>query len=285
MIKKLSLFDFLDTLLMLAILVVIIYPFLNVLALSFSSTVYVVQNQVSFYPKGFTLKAFELTINDVRIPRAYLNTIIYTCAGTAVNLVMTTLAAYPLSVKSFFGRKVFMALILVTMFFSGGMIPNFILVRNLHMIDTIWAIIIPNAIWVIELLILKSFFESVDKNIYESAVIDGASEYRILAQFVVPLSKAALATIGLFFFMGHWNSYFIPLIYLNDSNKYPLQLILRGMLIGDTAKEFNNMESSVTTREAMKNATIVISMIPVLILYPFAQRYFTKGIMLGAVKG
>ena len=171
------------------------------------------------------------------------------------------------------------------MFFSGGMIPTFIVVQKLGLINSIWALVIPNAIWTTQLFILKSFYESISPSLYEAAIVDGASEYRILFQIIIPLSKPALASLALFYFMGHWNSYFLPLIYLNDLNKLPLQVILRDMLIDNTAGNPNLMTASKLTPEALKNATIFISMIPVLLIYPFVQKYFAKGIMLGSVKG
>ena len=285
MSKKWTLFDYINTFLMLIVLCITLYPMLYIIAVSFSDTIYIVQNKVNLFPKGFNIEAYKMILNDDRVPRAYLNTVIYTTVGTSINLLMTAVAAYPLARKNFFGKKYFMFIIAFTMFFSGGMIPNFLLVRSLNMIDTIWALVIPNAIWTVELLIIKSFYESLDKGLRESATIDGASEYRILFQIYIPLSKAALASVGLFYFMGHWNSFFIPLIYLNTAKKYPLTIILRDMLIYDTAKESNMEDSARMTPEAMKNATIFVSMIPVLIVYPFAQKYFVKGIMLGSVKG
>jgi putative aldouronate transport system permease protein len=283
--RKTTIFDVINITVLLFIAFITFYPVLYIVSVSFSDTTSIVQNKIRFFPKGFNLQAYKFILEDIRIPRAYLNTIMYTAAGTFVNILMTALGAYPLSKKGFFGRRFFMAAIVFTMFFNGGMIPNYIIVQKLKLIDTIWAIIIPNAIWTMELLILKSFYESIPASLYESAIVDGASEYRILFQIMLPLSKAALASIGLFYFMGHWNSFFIPLIYLNDAKKFPLQLVLREMLIFDTAKESNLMDQSMMTPEAMKNATIFISMIPVLLIYPFAQKYFVKGVMVGSVKG
>jgi putative aldouronate transport system permease protein len=285
MSKKWTLFDYINAFFMLIVLCVTLYPMLYIVSVSFSDTVYILQNKVRLLPRGFNIEAYKMIFTDVRIPRAYLNTIIYTTVGTFINLFMTSLAAYPLARKTFFGRKYFLIMISLTMFFSGGMIPNFLLVNALNLIDTIWALVIPNAIWTIELLIIKSFFETLDKGIRESATIDGASEFRILFQIYIPLSKAALASVALFFFMGHWNSFFIPLVYLNDARKYPLTIVLRDMLIYDTAKESNMEDAARMTPEAMKNATIVVSMIPVLLVYPFAQKYFVKGVMLGSIKG
>ncbi|WJH35936.1 carbohydrate ABC transporter permease [Paenibacillus sp. CC-CFT747] len=178
-----------------------------------------------------------------------------------------------------------MIAIVLTMFLNGGIIPTYLIVQKLHMIDSIWAIVIPNAIWTMELLILKSFYENMSGSLRESALIDGASEYRILFSIILPLSKPALASIGLFYFMGHWNSFFIPMIYLNDTKLYPLQVVLRDMLFFDTTQQNSLVDQSAITPQAMKNATIFVSMVPVLLVYPFAQKYFAKGIMLGSEKG
>jgi putative aldouronate transport system permease protein len=281
-------FTFFDAVLIVLLSIVgiaTVYPVIYIIAISFSDTAYIVQNRVFLWPRGFSLDAYKQIIENPRIPRAYLNTILYTSLGTFINLAMTAIAAYPLSRPGFFGRKFFMLAIILTMFLTGGIIPTYLIVQKLHMIDTIWAIVIPNAIWTIELLILKSFYESMSSSLRESALIDGASEFRILRSIIIPLSKPALASIGLFYFMGHWNSFFIPMIYLNDQDLYPLQVVLRDMLMFGSAQENSLIDKSTITPQAMKNATIFVSMVPVLIIYPFAQKYFAKGVMLGSEKG
>lgn len=283
--KRWNFFDILNTLLMTFVLFTILYPLLYIVAISFSDSYYVVQNKISFYPKGFNITAYIKIFKHALVPRAYLNTILYTALGTSVNLLLTAISAYPLSRKTFFGRSVYMKLIVFTMLFSGGMIPNYIIVSKLGLLDSIWALVLPNAIWTFELLILKSFYESLPMDLHESAIIDGASEFRILFKIFIPLSKAALASIGLFYFMGHWNSFFIPMIYLNTIEKYPLQVVLRDMLIQNTVMSTTSDEMKDLTPETLKNATIFISMVPVLLVYPFAQRYFVKGVMLGSIKG
>ncbi|EGL15952.1 MULTISPECIES: carbohydrate ABC transporter permease [Paenibacillus] len=284
-LRKFGLFDLMNVIILSLVAAATVYPVLYIIAISFSDSAYIVQNKVFLWPRGFNLDAYKEILQNPRIPRAYLNTILYTGVGTFINLLMTAVAAYPLSRKTFFGRKYFMIAIVITMFLNGGIIPTYIVVQKLHLLDSIWALVLPNAIWTIELLILKSFYESMSSSLRESALIDGASEYRILFSIIIPLSKPALASIGLFYFMGHWNSFFLPLIYLNDANLYPLQVVLRDMLIFDQAKESGLVDQAALTPEAMKNATIFISMIPVLLIYPFAQKYFAKGIMLGSEKG
>ncbi|MFK7697476.1 carbohydrate ABC transporter permease [Paenibacillus sp. HJGM_3] len=283
--RKFTLFDAVLIVVLTLIGIVTIYPVVYIVAISFSDTASIVQNRVFLWPKGFNIEAYKQIIENPKIPRAYWNTILYTGLGTFINLLMTAVAAYPLSRPGFFGRKFFMIAIVLTMFLTGGIIPTYLIVQKLHMIDTIWAIVIPNAIWTVELLILKSFYESMSGSLRESALIDGASEYRILFNIIIPLSKPALASIGLFYFMGHWNSFFIPMIYLNDPHLYPLQVVLREMLMFDTVQETSLIDKSTITPQSMKNATIFVSMVPVLLIYPFAQKYFAKGVMLGAEKG
>ncbi|WP_082112202.1 carbohydrate ABC transporter permease [Paenibacillus sp. DMB20] len=271
---------------MLCLSVVILYPIIYITAVSFSDTASVLQGKVTLLPKGFNLDAYAQVLKDERIPRAYLNTIFYTTLGTTINLLMTAIAAYPLARKDFFGRKFFLLAIVMTMFLNPGIIPNYLIVQELGLIDSVWALVLPNAIWTFELIILKSFYENMSEALREAAVVDGASEYRILFQIMIPLSKPALASIGLFYFMGHWNSFFIPLIYLNDATMYPLQVVLRDMLIfADSSNNTNLVDAAALAPQAMKNATIVLSMIPVLLIYPFAQKYFAKGVMLGSEKG
>ncbi|HEY0827444.1 MAG TPA: carbohydrate ABC transporter permease [Bacilli bacterium] len=282
--QKISLFDAINFLVMVGIAAVTVYPVFYIVAISFSDTIYIVQSKVFLWPKGFNIDAYKQVLSHDRVPRAYLNTILYTSMGMTFNLMMTAVAAYPLSRKGFFGRKYFMIAIVLTMFLNGGIIPNYLIVQKLGLIDTMWALIIPNAIWTFELLILKSFYENMSESLRESALMDGASEYRILFNIIIPLSKPALASIGLFYFMGHWNSFFIPLIYLNDAKLHPLQLVLRDLLIFDSSKNSNLVDQSALSSEALKNATIFLTMIPVLMVYPFAQKYFAKGVMLGSVK-
>ena len=283
--EKTGLFDIIIALVMGLILVIILYPMLNIIAISFSGSAHVVQRSVTVFPRGFTLDAYREIFSSPKIPHAYMNTFIYTGLGTVINILMTILTAYPLSKSHLVGRKGFMTMIMLTMFFSGGMIPTYIVVRTLGMINTIWSLLLPNAIWTIELLILMSFFRSLPSAIYESAVIDGASEDRILWQLYVPLSKAALASIGLFYFMGHWNSYVLPFLYLNDRSMYPIQLVLKDMLLDETSSISNMVTTSAFTPTSLKNAVIFITMIPVMIIYPFVQRYFVQGVMIGSVKG
>jgi putative aldouronate transport system permease protein len=283
--NKITLFGLLNGLILICVAIATVYPVVYITAISLSDTAYVVQGKVFLWPKGFNLEAYKEVLYDNRIPRAYLNTIYYTALGTFINLLVTAVAAYPLSQRTFFGRKFFMFAIVLTMFLQPGIIPNYLIVQKLGLLDSVWALVIPNAIWTMELIILKSFYENMSSQIREAALIDGASEFRILFNIVIPLSKPALASIGLFYFMGHWNSFFIPMIYLNDAHLYPLQVVLRDMLFLNSAGDSNLVDAAALNPQALKNATIVLSIIPVMMIYPFAQKYFAKGVMLGSEKG
>ncbi|MDR0270471.1 carbohydrate ABC transporter permease [Paenibacillus sp.] len=283
--SKANLFGIINGLLLCCIALITVYPIVYIFSISISDTASVVQGKVTLFPKGINFDAYIEVLKDQKIPRAYLNTIFYTAFGTFVNLLLTSIAAYPLSRPDFIWRKYWMFGIVLTMFLNPGIIPNYLIVQGLGLTDTVWALVIPNAIWTMELIILKSFYENMSSQVREAAVIDGASEYRILFQILIPLSKPALASIGLFYFMGHWNSFFLPMIYLNDSSMYPLQVVLRDMLIFDEGSGKNLVDAAALAPQAKKNATIVLSMIPVLMIYPFVQKYFAKGVMLGSEKG
>jgi len=283
--KKFTLFGAINGLLLTALAISTVYPVIYILAVSLSDTALVTQGKVWLWPRGLNFDAYAEVLSDNRIPRAYLNTIFYTALGTFINLLFTAVAAYPLSQRGFFGRKYFMFAIVLTMFLNPGIIPNYMIVKELGLLDSVWALVIPNAIWTFELIILKSFYENMSTQIREAALIDGASEFRILFNMVIPLSKPALASIGLFYFMGHWNSFFLPMIYLTDQEMHPLQVVLRGMLIFSEGNNAGLVDAAALAPQALKNATIVLAMIPVLLIYPFAQKYFAKGVMLGSEKG
>lgn len=271
---------------MICVAIATVYPVLYITVVSLSDTAHVIRGEVFLFPKGFNLDAYREVLSDNKIPRAYLNTIYYTALGTFLNVLFTAIAAYPLSQKGFIGRKYWMFAIVLTMFLQPGIIPNYLIVQKMGLLDSVWALVIPNLIWTFELIILKTFYEQMSTQIREAALIDGASEFRILFNIVIPLSKPALASIGLFYFIGHWNSFFIPLIYLTEQSMYPLQVVLRGMLVfGETGGGASLVDSAALAPQAMKNATIVLSMIPVLMIYPFAQKYFAKGVTLGSEKG
>lgn len=272
------------------IILIVLIPLIFVVAASFSDPDRVIRGEVLLIPKGITLKAYTMVFENKDIWRGFGNTIFYTAAGTVISLVLTVLAAYPLSRKNLKGRNFLMMAILFTMYFSGGMIPTYMLVRNLGMYNSIWAILVPNAISTYNLIVAKTFFEnSIPEELYESAHLDGCGSISMLVKIVLPLSKAILAVLVLYYAVAIWNAYFDALIYLKDAAKQPLQIVLRNILLmGQTEQMGTNdvgMAEKIKMAEAIKYSVIVVSSIPMLILYPFVQKYFVKGVMIGAVKG
>ncbi len=272
------------------IILVVLYPLIFVLSASFSDPDMVLHGKVVLFPKGFTLEPYKMVFDNDKIWNGYLNTLFYTVAGTFINIVLTVAAAYPLSRKDMPGRRILTIVIIFTMYFNGGLIPTYLLVRDLGMNNTIWAILIPGAISTYNLIVARTFFESsIPHEIYESAMLDGCSNIRMLTSIVLPLSSAILAVLVLYYGVAHWNSYFPALVYLRDEKLFPLQIILRDiLLLGQTEQMGTNdvgMGEKIKMAEGIKYSVIVISSVPVLLLYPFAQKYFVKGVMIGAVKG
>lgn len=268
----------------------VLYPLVFVVSASFSNPQYVISGEMWLWPKEFTLDAYEKVFKNKEIINGFINTVKYTVAGTALNVVMTILAAYPLSRRDFKGRGFIMAFIVFTMFFSGGLIPTYLLIRDLGMLNTFWVMIIPNAVAVWNIIIMRTFFQGIPTELEESAKIDGSGNFRILWSIVLPLSFPVIAVMVLFYSVGHWNSYFQALIYLQDEDKFPLQLILRQILIQGqtddmikgTSESFLQQQLSV---EGLKYAVLIVANLPMLMLYPFLQKYFVKGVMIGSLKG
>lgn len=284
-LDKLTFFDFVNNTVMILLIFITLYPVWYVLCISLSSTAAINSGAVTIWPKETNLDAYFQILKTPRIPRAYWNSILYTFTATVCTVAMTTLYAYPLSRKNFVFRSPLLIMVIITMFFSGGMIPSFLLAKSLGLLDKIWGIVIPGLIVTFDLIVMKNFFEGIPNELYEAAVVDGASEFTILLKIFVPLAKPAIASITLFIAMGNWNSYLTPSIYFTTAEKMPLQVILKDMLMDMTAQNSNNMEESRFTPEALKNATIFISVLPFLVVYPFLQKYFVKGLTVGAIKG
>lgn len=284
-------FSVVNTLLLIFALLIVALPILYVIAQSLSSPQEVIAGRVLFWPRRITLIAYKEIFRSKMLLSGYKNSILYTFTGTVVNVVMTVMCAYPLSRKDFVGRKQIMWLFVFTMIFSAPLIPSFINVRNLGMLNSIWAIIIPGAISAYNMVIARTFFMSnIPDEMIEAADLDGASDMQILIRLVLPLSKAVIAVLVLFYAVGHWNSYFDAFIYLSSEDKLPLQVILRNILAN--AKMIEEMADATVEQsermalvEVLKYAVIVFGSLPVLILYPFVQKYFVKGIMIGSVKG
>jgi ABC-type glycerol-3-phosphate transport system permease component len=271
----------------------ILVPTINVISSSISNPSDVLNGKVTFLPVNISLKSYTYIFKEKMIMSGYMNSIYYTVAGTIVAVVMTVLAAYPLSRKELRGKKIFIGLFMFTMIFSGGLIPTYIVVKNLHMIDKIWAVIIPNCLSVYNLIIARTFFtSSIPVELYEAAEIDGANDYDVFFKIVLPLSKAITAVLALFYAIGLWNMYFDAVLYLNTNDHYPLQVILRNIMNNaqvqaDMVEATGKMADAdaLAITESLKYTTIVCATVPMLLLYPFIQKYFTKGVMIGSVKG
>lgn len=285
-------FDTINTLLLVLVMLVVLYPLYFIVIASFSDPLEVLSGHVIFFPKKVSLEAYKMVFRDAQILTGYRNTIFYTLLGTAVNIVLTVLAAYPLSRRDLAGRKFFTVMLAVTMFFSGGLIPTYLMVSNtLHLLDTIWAMILPGAISVWNVIIVRTYFQtSIPPELSEAAMVDGCSDFMLLAKVILPLSMPVLAVMVLFYGVAHWNSFFNALIYLNDKALYPLQLILRSILVQNTMSEdmlaeVDSLANRQVMAETIKYALIVVASAPIIAVYPFLQKYFVKGIMVGAIKG
>ncbi|MDR0267412.1 carbohydrate ABC transporter permease [Paenibacillus sp.] len=271
--------------------VIVLYPLVFVFSASFSDPQTVLRGEMLLWPKGINLNSYAKIFQNHDILTGFANTILYTAVGTLLNLVMTVMAAYPLSRKDLVGRNWIMALFVFTMFFGGGLIPTYLLIKNLGMLNTFWVMIIPGAVSIWNIIIMRTFFQqSIPYELQEAATIDGCSNIQILTRIILPLSMPIIAVMILFYAVGHWNSFFSALLYLSDKNKYPLQLILREILIQGQTNDMVKMstESAIKQQrdvEGIKYAVLVVANIPMLILYPFLQRYFVKGVMIGAIKG
>ena len=266
----------------------VLYPLYYMFIVSISDGNAVMRGEVSLYPVGINWDTYKFILSDSYIPQAYKNTIIYTVSGVLVNVIMTALCAYPLARKKFYGRRFFTLMIIFTMFFDAGMVSNYMLVNSLGIHNTIWAIILPGAINVWYMIIMRTFFSNIPEELYESAYIDGANDLTIFVKIALPLSKAVLATMILFYAVSHWNSFFPELIYLDDRAKFPMQLILRNIVLGSDAGA--SAATSVAADGAIlglniKYAVVFITVLPILVVYPFVQKYFVKGAMVGSVKG
>ena len=287
--NKITVWSILKILVLIFVSIITLYPFLYMLSVSLSSPIFVMRNEISFYPKGFTLDMYKFVLRDSIIFNAYKNTFIYVTLGTAISLALTSTAGYALSK----GKRLILAkqmniLILITMFFSGGMIPSFLNVRDLHMLDTVWAMVIPGAVSAWNLILMRSFFSGYPSEIEDSGFMDGLNDFGVFYYLVLPTSKAVLATIGLFYAVGLWNGFFAPYVYLTSSSKYPLQIVLRNLILaGDSVNGQTStpMQDVIIVEDTLKFTTIIVSIIPIIAVYPFIQKYFVQGVMVGSIKG
>lgn len=289
--KKIKLFDIIMAAGMLLISVTAIYPLYYIYINSVSGGAYVGANQVILYPKGFTTYAYSIVFQNAAIVRSFFNSVFYTAAGTLLSVLLSALCAYPLSRKDFYGRKIFTAVILFTMFFNGGIIPLFLTVTDLHIYNTVWAILLPSCISVYNVIVMRTFFQSISFEMTESAYIDGANDWVIFQKIIIPLSKPILATMILFYGVANWNSFYNALMFLNDKLLYPLQLVLRSIVIEGSTTEMAYMASSEGSlsvpidKKSIKYAVTAVTTLPLILVYPFVFKYFEKGVMVGSVKG
>jgi len=279
------------------LVIITLYPVLNIASVSMSSSRAVESGLVTVYPKEFTLKAYEMIFKNNVIPRGFINSIFYTFTGTLICMIMTILLAYPLSKSDLPFRPVIVMFMVITMYFSGGLLPTFLNIRRLGLYDNYLALLLPSALSTTNTMIMVTFFRNLPNELEESAYLDGANEFILLIRIVLPLSSASLATISLFYAVGKWNDWYSALIYLKDAYKFPLPMILRELIMRDKIAEMletggmlagNRMVDDMNRMvnyDTLKHATLFVSMVPMLILYPFIQKYFVKGVMIGSLKG
>lgn len=273
------------------VLCVVIYPLIYIVSSSLSSTQAVISGKVRLLPVDFSLAGYQAIFKTNQIWVGYKNSIIYASLGTIINVVVTLMAAYPISRKDFVGRGLIMAIFTFTMLFNGGLIPTYMVVNKLRITNSVWAMVLPNAMAVWYMIIARTYFQSsIPIELQEAAEIDGCSDIGFIVRVVLPLSGPIIAVLALFYAVGHWNSYFQALIYLKSDKLYPLQIVLRNILIQNEMspammKNIKDVERMQGLKELLKYSLIVVASIPVLLIYPFVQKYFIKGIMVGSIKG
>lgn len=279
--------DIIIILIMCFVVFITLYPFIYVLSMSISDPIYAIQNKVWFLPKGLSTAAYKMCFENETIWRSYYNTIWYTVVGTAINIFMTILAAFPLSRKKFVCKNQIMFFITFTMFFGGGLIPSFLLIKKLGLYNTRWALILPSAVSAYYIIIARTYFTTIPESLAESAKLDGANDITILFRIFLPLAKPIIAVLTLYYAVGHWNSYFSALIYLPNEKLQPLQLYLVKILIENQQDMMQGMTDQFErTLQAvqLKYAAIIVSILPIICVYPFLQKYFVQGVMIGAIK-
>lgn len=272
---------------MICVVLLTLLPVIHVISISFSSAAAISRGDVGLWPVEFSVSAYTAIFKSGNVPRSFLNSVYYTALGTAINMLLTTMMAYPLSRTYLTFRKFYNVLVLITMFFSGGLIPTFLTVKNLGLYNTVWAIALPGAISTWNLIIMRTFFMGLPAELEESAQLDGANDFTIFARIILPLSKASIATIALFYGVGHWNNWFSGMIYFKNSKSYPLQTILRSIVINSEVSDEITVDEVINSisAEGIKYSTLVVSMVPMMAVYPFIQKYFVKGVMIGSLKG
>jgi ABC-type glycerol-3-phosphate transport system permease component len=292
--KKVSLGRMLNYLIITLIGFITLYPFIYILSVSITPPTALLSGRVVFLPKGFDLSAYQLVLTNKNLVSGFINTVMYSVAGTALSIFLTTLTAYPLA-QPHFKRyaKVYMRFVVFTMLFSGGLIPTYLVIRGLRMVNTFWVMIVPGAVSAFYLILVRTFMQQLPQELYEAAVMEGCGDFNMYIRIVIPLCTPIIACIALYYAVGIWNSYMTPLIYITSESKYPLQIFLRQIILMASVQEMEMAARGTETlivgatfnSETLKAATLVVSTIPILVVYPFLQKYFVKGIMVGAIKG
>ena len=278
-------FQVINTIIMIFVIFITLYPFVYLVAQSFSSDAAASAGKVTFYPIGFNVNTYKYMLRDNQFFRYYGNTIFYTVVGTFISVACTALIAYPLSKPRLRLNKVITPLVVFTMYFAGGMIPNYIVITQwLGLQDSMWSIILPNAISTFNLLVMKSFFAGLPEELEEAAAIDGMNTYQIFLKIIIPLSKPIIATMCLFYMVTMWNEWFTPMLYLDSKDKWPVALYVRQLVEGANNTEIGSSDAS-SVQATVKSATMVLTSIPIICVYPFVQKYFVQGMTIGAVKG
>lgn len=283
--KKISAFGCMLTLLVLLLTIVTLYPIMNVLSNSFSSLEHIIKQDVGFFPKSFTFDSYKLLFRTNDIWIAYKNTIIYTTLGTSISLLVTIPVAFACSQKNFYFRRIVLWIIMFTMFFGGGLIPTYILIDTLHMFNTPWAIVLPNAVVPSYVILARTYFYSLPASLFESAELDGANEFKKLWYIGFPTAKPIIAVLALYLIVNYWNTYYTCMLYLDDAKMHPLQNFLQKIISSSVQSDLGGAGgSSALQVEQLKYSAIVVAMFPIMSIYPFLQKYFVKGIMVGSIK-
>ena len=283
-------FDTINHLLLLFLVIITLYPLWHVLMTSFASPEAITKyGSTLIWPMGFNFKSYQYVFSNPMIGIGYKNTILLVTAGTTLSMLMTCLGAYALYCKWLMGRKLLMLLVTIPMFFGGGLIPSYLLVRQVGLYNSFWALILPGVVSSWNMIMMRTFFQGIPDSLPESARIDGANDIHILFRIMIPVSVPIMAVMILFYAVGYWNAWFGASIYLKDRNKFPLQLVMRGILISGSQRDFDTGYISGINKtqifKGLKYATVIISTVPILCVYPFLQKYFVKGIMVGSLKG
>lgn len=288
-LNRFTLFDAIVYVVLFAVAAIMLVPFMNVVATSLSSNAAYIKNPAMIIPSEITFQAYDEVLSSWLIPTAYKNTIIVTIAATSIGMIVSILMAYPLSKADLAFKKVIVVFLMITMLFGGGLIATFYLIRGLGMFNTLWALILPGCVSVGNIILLRNGFESVPQSLEESARLDGANDLQVLFKIVLPICLPILATVTLYYAVAHWNSYFGAVVYINDRDKWTLQLMLREIIVSKnlgmiTATGVEDAAMKEDTTQMVKCATLVVSMLPIMMVYPFLQRYFVRGLTTGAVK-